>query len=302
MAEPVFLSLVYENASGVRTVLSDSAVSENWELRGRKGFTAPEVDIITQRYASGVTKILKRITEPRTVSVNMVIVGDNREDRDELFFEMIGKLMDITNGEVGRLYAMRSDGTEVYLNCAYSSGLSIVEEYKKFHRFTLDFYAADPYFYRDLEDVTILLPPEAKITLRDGLYLGQGHVLGETTGQGEGVIVNHSSEALQPVIKVGSVSGQFEITNLTTGDRLHLINVNTGRNGVLWIDTREATKSIYIEYSDGTRVSAGQCLDWSNIDLQFPIVSGENRIIFEAGVGSYTEGVVFSMSERYLSA
>ena len=302
MAEPVFLSLVYENASGVRTVLSDTAVTENWELRGRKGFTAPEVDIITQRYASGVTKILKRITEPREVSVNMVVVGDSREDRDELFFEMIGKLMDITNGEIGRLYAMRSDGTEVYLNCAYSSGLSIVEEYKKFHKFTLEFYAADPYFYRDLEAVTIELPASAKITLRDGLYLGQGHKLGETTGVGSGVIVNESSEALQPVMRARKVSGQFTITNRTTGDRLILMNVYTGPSGVLTIDTREATKSIYIEYPDGRKVSAGQCLDWSNIDLQFPVVSGENDIEFEAGVGSYTEGVTFYLSERYLSA
>lgn len=300
--DDVFDSLVYENASGVKTILSDRTITSYWELRGRSGFTAPEVEIITQRYANGVTKILKRITQPRTVSVNMVVTGNSTAQRDALFFDMISHLMNISGGEVGKLYIKRSDGVEVYLNCAYSSGLSITEEYKKFHRFTLEFYAADPYFYHDLEDVEITLPPSSKITLRDGLYLGMGHLLGETTGEGQGVVTNYSAETLQPVIKAAQVKGNFSIKNQTTGQELVLHDIESKLTDTLVIDTRDSMKNIYILHDDGTKTAAGQYLDWNNVDLDFSIVSGENTISFVAGVGSYTEGVVFEMSERYLSA
>ena len=302
MDNTVFESLVFENASGVKTILSDRMVTSYWELRGRSGFSAPDVDIITQKYANGVTKILKRITKPRTVSINMIVTGQNTAMRDTLFFRMIGQLMDVSNGEVGKLYIKRSDGVEVYLNCAYSSGLNVTDEYRKFHRFTLEFYAADPFFYRDVPDVTITLPASSKITLRDGLYLGDGHVLGETSGKGLGTIWNESQETLQPVIKAMRVQGQFAITNQTTGKELILKNIFGATTDILVIDTREYSKSIYLLHADGTKTAAGQYLDWDNIDLEFPIIPGENVISFEAGVGSYTEGVVFELAEKYLSA
>lgn len=300
--DKTFESLVYENASGVKTILSDRMISSYWELRGRSGFSAPEIEIITQKYASGVTKVLKRITQPREVSVNMVVTGKSRTERDTMFFRMIDQIMDISGGEVGKLYIKRSDGVEVYLNCSYSSGLSVAEDYRKFHKFTLSFYAADPYFYRDISDVIITLPSDSKLTLRDGIYLGEGHVLGETSGRGYGIIKNASGESLDPIIKATRVSGNFEITNLTTGSVLRLNNIDSLSTDTLIIDTRESTKSIYLEHTDGTHTAAGQYLDWSNIDLEFPIISGDNEIEFEAGAGSYTEGVTFALSERYISA
>lgn len=297
-----FESLVYVNASGARTVLSDRMISSYWEMRGRTGFSAPEVELITQKYASGVTKVLKRITQPREVSIQMAVTGRNRAMRDALFFSMIDTIMDISGGDVGRLYIKRSDGMEVYLNCSYSSGLCVKEEYHKLHKFTLSFYAADPYFYRDLADVTVDLPPESKLTLRDWLVLGEGHVLGETSGVGRGVIKNASGNVLYPVIRAMRISGNFSITNLTTGSELVLKNIESLTSDTLVIDTRESSKSIFLEHADGTRTAAGQYLDWGNIDLDFPIISGNNDIRYEAGAGSYTEGVVFQMAERYISA
>ena len=110
-------------------MLSCPEITRWWELRGRSGFTAPEMEIISQRYANGVTKILKRMLTPRTVSVKMVVTGDTTAERDASFFSMIKRLMDLNGGDTGKLYVRRSDGMVVYLNCAYSSGLSIVEEY-----------------------------------------------------------------------------------------------------------------------------------------------------------------------------
>lgn len=302
MDDKNYSSLVYVNAKGIRTVLADRAVKTHFELKGRSGFTAPEVELITQKYFEGTTKILKRQLQPRTVTISMMVTGKTEYQRDALFFQMINQLMDVSGGEVGKLYVKRSDGSTVYLNCAYSSGLSVTEDYRRFQQFDLEFFAADPYFYRDLEFVPISLPPEAKITLRDRLLLGAGHVLGETTGEGYGVVKNNGYESILPVIKAKRINGSFRITNNTTGQTLALNNIVTDADQTLVIDTRGNTKSIKIVNDDGTWISAGQYLDWSNINMEFEIASGDNDISFSAGVGSYTEGIMLEMSERFLSA
>lgn len=302
MDNKVFPSLVYVNAKGIRTTLAEQNLKTHFEIKGRSGFTAPEIELKTQKYFDGTTKVLKRQMQPRTVSINMIAIGKTEAQRDALFFQMISQLMDVSGGEIGKLYVMRSDGIVVYLNCAYMSGLSVTEDYRRFQQFTLEFYAADPYFYRDIEITPITLPPESKITLRDGLLFGAGHVLGETTGEGYGIVKNNGYESILPVIKAKRINGTFRITNETTHQTLALNNIVTEQDQTLVIDTRGSTKSIKIVNSDGTWLSAGQYLDWENINMEFEIASGENVITFSAGVGSYTEGIEIEMSERFLSA
>ena len=302
MDDKDYTSLVYVNSKGYRTILSDKNVKTHFELGARSGFTAPEIDLITQKYYDGTTKILKRQMNPRTVSISMMVTGKTEYQRDALFFQMINQLMDVSEGEEGRLYVKRSDGIIVYLNCAYTSGLNVTEDYRRFQRFTLEFYAADPYFYRDLEPVSIVLPPESRLTLRDRILLGAGHVLGETTGEGYGIVKNNGYESILPVIKAKRLNGNFRITNKTTGQTLALNNITTGADQTLVIDTRSSSKSIKIVNSDGTWIAAGQYLDWENIDMDFEIAPGENEITFAAGIGSYTEGIDLEMSERFLSA
>lgn len=295
-------SLVYVNASGVRVDLSTPETTKWWELLGRAGFSAPEIENITQKYANGLTKLLKRQLQPRIVSVRMVIVGETNADRDSAFFDMIEKLMDVHNDGNGKLYARRSDGVTVYLNSVYSSGLSIVEEYRKFHRFTLEFYAADPYFYRDLKQDVISIPQNERLTLHDGIVLGNIHKLGETAGSASGGIMNDCAEILDPIIKAYGVRGSITITNTTTGKVLQFTGVYCPDGSSLIIDTRPENKSVYIENADGTRTSAGQFLSWESQDLDFGIIPGANQIRFDVSQGSYTESLVFLLSEKYLSA
>lgn len=302
MDNRVFPSLVYVNAKGVRTVLAEKSITTHFEIRGRSGFTAPDVELITQKYFDGTTKILKRQMQPRTVSINMIAIGKSEVQRDALFFQMITQLMDISGGEIGKLYITRSDGVVVYLNCAYSAGLNVTEDYRRYQQFTLEFLAADPYFYRDLEILRVSLPLEARITLRDGLLLGSGHVLGETTGEGYGIVKNIGSESILPVIKAKRINGDFQIRNETTKQILTLNDIETTSDQTLVIDTRPSTKSIKIVNSDGTWTTAGQYLDWENINMEFEIAPGENEISFSAGIGSYTDGIDIEMSERFLSA
>ena len=302
MDNRVHETVVFQNASGEIITLSDPAVTSCWEMRGRSGFSAPEVDIITQKYANGVTKVLKRQLQPRTAAMNMIVTGKNKAQRDALFYDMASRLINADNtDDEGKLILRRSDGLIVYLNCVYSAGLRITEEYQKFHRFTLEFFAADPYFYSDLEDVEIGLGSDSKITLRDRLLLGTGHVLGEITGEGHGVVHNNTYDSILPVIKAQRINGTFRITNETTQQTLRLVNIVTNIDQTLVIDTRSSTKSIKIMNPDGSWISAGQYLDWSNINLDFELIQGDNEITFESGVGSYTEGITLEMSQRFLS-
>lgn len=298
--------LVFVNASGNQVILSDKTVDHHWEFVGRYGFSAPEVQYITETYANGVTKILKRIVQPRTCGVRMFVYGKTSAKRDEEFFDMISGLMDVSNGEVGRLYVTRSDGSTVYLNCAYMSGLNVKDEYYNFHKFNLEFYAADPYFYRDLDDVYINVPLSARLTLHDELYLSNNetrvHVLGENTGLGTGMIRNNGSDVIQPVMRISRVKGSLTIENERNGDKIEFNDILIPRGDTLVIDTRENEKDIYIEHSDGTISPAGQYLNWGNIEFDFNLPMGENVIKFQVGSRSTTDGMTFQLSERYLSA
>ena len=141
--------LVYfVNSQGKKAVLSSPANRNYWELRGRTGFTAPKLDLFYERFASGKTVYFGKALQPRNPTMKMVCVGRDSAERDRLFFEMVDTLMDVNENDEGRLYLKRYDGTLVYLNCVYASGLDVTEQYKKLHMFTLEFFAADPLYYQ----------------------------------------------------------------------------------------------------------------------------------------------------------
>ena len=49
-------TVYFVNSQGKKTVLSSPDNHNYWEVRGRRGFTATDVDLFTQKYASGKTK------------------------------------------------------------------------------------------------------------------------------------------------------------------------------------------------------------------------------------------------------
>lgn len=294
--------LRYVNGSGQEVVLSSPDITKWFELRGRTGFTAPNVKLITQTYANGVTKILRRQLEPRPVTISMMVIGSSEAERDTVFFDMISKLIDIDGEDTGKLYVKRSDGMIVYLNCTYSSGLSVYEQYRRYQQFNLEFYAPDAWFYKDLADVTIEAEKGNYLTLSDTLKVGNYHKIGEYFSNGQGVIHNSGLEELQPVIRLQRAFGTTTIKNETTGYSINLKNMEMYQGQTLVIDTKDDSKSIYIVNPDGTKLQAGQNLEWSSHDYEFPIVPGDNLITYRGSAGSVIEWMNFSMSERYLSA
>ena len=143
-------SLVYfVNSQGKKTVLSSPGNRNYWELRGRRGFAAPEIDPFTQKFASGKVKFFGKTLKPRTCSLQMICKGKDTAEMDRVFFGMLETLIDNGSDQEGKLCLKRSDGTPVYLNCVYSGGMNVEEQYRRFRSFSVEFYAADPLFYSD---------------------------------------------------------------------------------------------------------------------------------------------------------
>lgn len=273
-----FESLIYENASGNRVILSDRSVSANWELVGRSGFSAPEVELITQKYINGQEKIVGRIIKPRTVSINMVVTGATTAQRDALFFDMVEKLINVGGGEIGKLWITRSDGSVVYLNCAYSSGLKVVEQYRKFHLFTLEFYAEDPYFYsQDIVQDVELVESSEPITLSDDLYLN-GWKLDWAMSGGVNMVTNPYTHQADPIYKISGVRVNLTILNSTISKSLQFDDLNMALGDAIVIDTRERQRSAYIEHPDGSVTDILGNLLWSNVDLSLPLAPGNNYL------------------------
>ena len=297
--DKAFESLIYENASGNRVILSDRSVTSYWELRGRYGFSAPEVELITQKYVNGSVKVVGRIIKPRTVSINMIVTGETTAKRDAVFFDMVEQLIDADGGDVGKLYITRSDGSVVILNCTYSSGLRVTDEYRKFHRFTLEFYAEDPYFYSDPYTQEIDTIQSDILTLAQDLYLGTWS-LGTGVVSGTGIITNPVQQNIEPIYRIAGVRSSLIITNETTGAAIGFKDLEMTVGDTVVIDTREKIKSAYIRHSNGSTESIMDKIDWSNEELSLPLMPGENTISV-SGYGA--EGtLVVDMMQKYLSA
>ena len=295
-----FESLTYENAAGIQTILSNRSVSSYWELRGRSGFSAPTVQLITQKYVNGAEKIIGRIVKPRTVKINMVVTGGSRAKRDALFFDMIAKLMDTGKGETGRLYVTRSDGKTVILNCAYSSGLNVADQYRKLQKFTLEFYASDPYFYASTMPQTIPATDIDVKTLSEDLYLDDSWSLGDGICSGIGQVDNPSDLPVEPVISITGARKTLQITNQTAGWSINLSGMDLAGTDRLVIDAREKSKDIYIVHADGTTESGLQYLDWSVLDFGMPLEPNGNTILWSSD-GTANQ-LTFEASQQFLSA
>ena len=274
--DKVYKSLVYENAAGGRAVLSAASTDQYWELRGRTGFSAPDVRLITEKYVNGNERIVNRIVEPRTVTINMIVRGKTSAIRDKVFFSMVDVLMDTSKGEIGKLYVTRSDGRTVILNCSYSAGLDIQEQYRNFHIFTLEFYAADPYFYTLPITQTLEFEPNV-ITLSDSLYLASWR-LGWGNTSGTVLVENRTGNVGDPIYEITGTRMDLHIRNRSGRQEITFDDMDMEGGDVLVIDTRPRYKSAYFRHADGSTSTALGYLVWSAISLSLPMPKGRSYI------------------------
>ena len=277
MADTVFKTLVYENPSGIQTILSSPTMRNYWEVGKRTGFKAPQVKIITQKYVNGNVRIVNTLKEPRTVSLTMILTGKTEASRDKYFNDMVDRLMDTTKGDVGKLYITRSDGLKVHLNCAYSSGLDVVDEYKNLSKFTLEFYAADPYFYSVESIQTVDWDEGSEITLSETLTLGEWF-LGFGDLSATKLLTNELYGAVDPIYEIYGVRESITIRNASVRTFIEFDKLSMNNGDTLVIDTREKYKRAYIVHEDGTETTAMGSLRWKTISLSLPIPHGQSYL------------------------
>ena len=275
--------LVYfVNSQGKRAVLSSPDNPNYWELRGRSGFTAPDVDIFTKKFASGAVKYLGKVLKPRTCSMKMVCIGKDTAERDQIFFEMLDTLLDYKGEGEGKLYVKRSDGSIYYLNCVYSGGMNIVEQYQKFHLFTLSFYAADPLFYASAKyqfsgsDGILMVKNPFDYTLWPVLHFDDKPQ-------------NTATPADHPTITNTTTNKSIVLTSTDDDPQLPGTSISYENVDII---TAEQDRGIYgeaVRYDD-TRIAYGpipQALVSASIN--FPVAPGANTITW-ADCYSYNAG------------
>lgn len=299
MADTVFKTLVYENPSGVQTILSSPTMRNYWEVGKRKGFKAPQVKIITQKYVNGNVRIVNTLKEPRTVSITLILTGKSEASRDRYFNDMVDRLMDTRKGDVGKLYITRSDGLKVHLNCAYSSGLDVVDEYKNLSKFTLEFYAADPYFYSVESVQTAEFDETGAITLSDNLTLGEW-CLGWGNLSAQKLLRNKLYGAVDPIYQIKGARKNILIRNASVKTFIEFDNLEMRNTDTLVIDTRERYKRAYILHEDGSETTAMGSLLWKTISLSLPVPSGDSYLTAETVGEDYPLDVI--MMNQYLTA
>ena len=253
------------NSQGRRVVLSSPENRNYWELRGRSGFTAADVDIFTEKMASGETMYFGKALKPRECFMRMICKGEDNAERDRLFFEMLSVLLDADGGGEGRLYVKTSSGATAYLNCVYSGGMNIVEQYQRFHLFTISFFAADPRFY-----------VVQRVYQWGDIYPTLTY--DNTTGETLAVLIN----AGYPGNYEWALTGY--VTNLTTGKKItydaHSIYPSNmfPAGSKLEMFTSPWRKKAEVVLSNDTRISATRWVVMANTDMDFSIVPGTNQI------------------------
>ena len=266
--------IYFVNSQGKRAVIASAENRNFFEMKGRSGFSAPDVDVFTERMTSGAVKYFGKTLKPRTVSIKMLCRGDSQPERDAVFFEMLNTLLDANGKGEGRLYVRRSDGARFFLNCVYTGGMQIAEEYRRFKKFTLSFYAVDPTFYQDAAPVVISQKPQ---------QIGIDNLSG--TNMGFEMVIADFYEGYDPE-GVWEIDGT--VKNLTTdkqlkfrhwkdvGNIMRYIDIpNTYR---MIVDLRDIQKNIYLETEKGERASANEVIVYDGTDLDFAIVPGLNNI------------------------
>ena len=299
-AEP-FPYISYITASGDEVVLSSENTKKWWECYGREGFAAPPLDFVTRQYADGMTDTLAVIMQPRTLGIQMVIVGDSCRERDELIADMASRLIQLgSRKDWGRLKIMRTDGSYVYIDCVYTAGMDeIVQELPYVQQFTLSFFAGNGYFY-DVDETLLAARSMADLVyLAEDLYLDEDLYLTDGTAS---VLAENTGEMFYPVIDIFGPASVIRIVNNTTGQTLAIdptFSLLSGQK--LIFNCTEHNREIIFVDTDQSELDVTEKLQLGS-SLVWPIVKGTNSITI-----SYTDATDETLAriryhQRYFSA
>jgi len=276
--------LVYfVNSKGKTAFLSTPDSKNYWEMKGRSGFTAPQIDNFYEKFASGNAVYFGKALKPRHCSMKMLCKGRNSEECDRVFYNMLSVLLDADGSGEGRLYIKRPNAERLYLNCVYSGGMDIAEQYRKYKKFSIEFFAANPWFYA----------VKKSCTLYDMTQTNPRYTLQYTNPTN----VNQIFELnfCNPERDWGI---QRSIVNASTEKKLTFVNTTIFPNEdfdkkySLYARFEQDRIDIRMNGSDGTKKDGTSVFDWNNTDKDFYIIPGENIIT----IADFSTGADFNLS------
>ena len=289
----------YVNAEGIEVSIFNERIRDIFEVGGRSGTEAPDLSTESVTYADGSTRIISAKLEPRTVSLQMVLKGADREAADTRFHDLISRLIQTgSRDEWGKLKFTRSDGKQVYLSAIYTGGANVTSKYKRFKVFSLSFSAGDPYFYNITETEVTAKSSEGGTFLNDGIYLGAWTM---KSGAATDLEVYNNGEACFPVLKIHGPAAVIEFTNKATGKVLALDpDYVLKQDDELTVNCRPGERKITLT-SGGKDTDVTYLLDTGS-SLNWKLERGKNSIgIAYTGGASGTDYRLY-FRERYLSA
>jgi len=298
-------SLSYVTNKGVEVVLDNYETEKTvWELYGRTGFEAPGVNYIDEQYADGSIETVAVTIPARDVTVNLIVHGKTRLQRNEVLHGIVNQIFEYgARTSWGKLKVELADETVVYLNCFYSGGLeSQAETDPLTHLLSLNFHAADPYFYDTAMTQSILQDTE-----QSGLYLGDSVYLSDTTYLAGGALssdiqIDNPGQLTYPVVEVHGPAKNIKIENLTSNAKIEIIAGYTLQAGeVLRIDCRDRHRGITHISTGGIETDRTDLLK-SGSSLVFPLLSGSNRIKLTYTDTTAATHMKFMFQKRFLSA
>ncbi len=293
--------LSYITYLGDEIVLSCEDYKKWWECYGRKGFAAPPLRFEKRQYADGMTDVLSVSMEPRPLEVKMVICGDSCQERDEIIADMASRLIQLgARKDWGRLKVMRSDGSVVFIDCVYVSGLEDIEQKLPYlQQFTLQFYAGNGYFFDEFETLLSTQKMTDLVYLSDDLYLAEDLFLTDGVSS---LLVDNKGESFFPVVDVFGPASVIRIVNNTTGSVLAVepdFLLLEGQK--LTFDCREHVRGITFTDEDNQTMDVTEKL-LLGASLVWEIVKGQNSITFYYTDSSEETFSRIRYRQRYLSA
>lgn len=297
--------LSYVTNKGIEVVLDNYETEKTiWELYGRTGFEAPAINFIDEQYADGMIETVAVTIPARNITVNLVVHGKTRLQRNEVLHGIVNQIVEYgARTSWGKLKVEQADGTIVYLNCFYSGGLeSQAESDPLTHLLSLNFHAADPYFYDTAMTQTVFQDTE-----QSGLYLGDTVYLSDTTYLEGGALssdmqIDNPGQLTYPVIRIQGPARNIKVENLTANAK---VEITTGyalpAGEVLRIDCRDRRRGITHISAGGVETDRTDLLA-SGSSLVFPLLSGANRIKLTYTDTTAATHMKFMFQKRFLSA
>ena len=323
------VNISYTNARGETVILDSDESTALWELYGREGCEAPELEYKEVTYADGTTETLLVRMKPRDVVLYFNVLLRNGAQRSD-FETLKTKLIQTgtREGNWGRLMIRRTDGTEAYLNCVYTGGLDdIVRRYPTSTKFSLVFHAQDPLFHNADDTQYVIAPDDASGWLYlqpddDPLYMAALTFTGGTytfaednsTDNPNGVYMKSANaeshdevtigtQTVYPTIMISGTARNIRLINQTTGKKIEFaasVTV-TGKYYVL-IETKPLhRKAVRVNVNTGAATNiAGKLTADSTLD--FPLERGTNVILFRNSEATPESLCTLTYMEGYLSA